>query len=78
MAKSEEPVLGSSATIVKSSAEKKAEISGKSEKEVLQQMCYSLNTIKMWVMILAISFLSFFLIDLIFKIINAIQFTHIK
>lgn len=74
----DEPVLGASATIIKSEAEKKAAISGKSEKEVLQEMCYSINTLKMWVMIMAISFLAFFLINLIFSIINAIQFTNIK
>ncbi len=74
----DEPVLGASATIIKSEAEKKAAISGKSEKEVLQEICYSINTLKMWVMILTISFLAFFLINLIFSIINAIQFTNIK
>ena len=74
----DEPVLGASATIIKSEAEKKAAISGKSEKEVLQEMCYSINALKMWVMILTISFLAFFLINLIFSIINAIQFTNIK
>ena len=74
----DEPVLGSSATIVKSEAEKKAAISGKSEKQILEEMCYSMNTLKMWVMIIAIAFMTQFVINLIFNIITAVQLTHLK
>ena len=74
----EEPVLGASATIVKSEAEKRAEIKGKSEKEILQELCYSVNTLKMWVMIIAIAILTQFVISLIFSIITAVQLTHLK
>lgn len=74
----DEPVLGSSATIVKSEAEKKAAISGKSEKQILEEMCYSMNTLKMWVMIIAIAFMTQFVINLIFNIITAAQLTHLK
>lgn len=74
----DEPVLGSSATIVKSEAEKKAAISGKSEKQILEEMCYSMNTLKMWVMIIAIAFMTQFVVNLIFNIITAVQLTHLK
>lgn len=72
------PVLGSSATIIKSEAEKKAEIQGKSEKQVLQEICYNVKTLKTWMMIIAIAILTQFLISLIFNIITAIQLTHLK
>lgn len=74
----EEPVLGSSATIVKSEAERKAEISGKSEKQLLEELCYNTRAIKMWVMIIAITALTAFLINFIFHLINSIQLTHLK
>lgn len=73
-----EPVLGSSATIARSEAEKKAQISGKSEKQLLEELCYSTRTLKMWAMIIAISLMSTFLIDFIFHLINSIQLTHLK
>jgi cellulose synthase/poly-beta-1,6-N-acetylglucosamine synthase-like glycosyltransferase len=79
MAKTEgQPVLGSSATIIKSEAEKKAAISGKSEKQVFEEMLYSVNMIKMWVMIIAIAVLSSILINLIFSIVTAVQLTRLK
>ncbi len=74
----DEPVLGSSATIVKSEAEKKAAISGKSEKQVLEEMYCNMNTIKMWVMIIAIALMTQFVVNLIFSIVTAVQLTHLK
>lgn len=74
----DEPVLGSSATIVKSEAEKKAAISGKSEKQVLEEMYCNMNTIKMWVMIIAIALMTQFVVNLIFSIVTAVQLTRLK
>ncbi|MBR3377844.1 hypothetical protein IKG50_00735 [Candidatus Saccharibacteria bacterium] len=74
----DEPVLGSSATIVKSEAEKKAAISGKSEKQVLEEMYCNMNTIKMWVMIIAIALMTQFVVNLIFNIVTAVQLTRLK
>ena len=74
----DEPVLGSSATIVKSEAEKKAAISGKSEKQVLEEMYCNMNTSKMWVMIIAIALMTQFVVNLIFSIVTAVQLTRLK
>jgi NAD/NADP transhydrogenase alpha subunit len=74
----DEPVLGSNATIIKSEAEKKAAISGKSEKQVLEEMYCNMNTIKMWVMIIAIALMTQFVVNLIFSIVTAVQLTRLK
>lgn len=74
----EEPVLGASAAVIHTVAEKKAAIKSKSDDEVMREICYSVNEIKNYIRVIALIFAIEFVVALIFGIIIAVQLSNIK
>ncbi|MBR3323061.1 hypothetical protein IKG13_03330 [Candidatus Saccharibacteria bacterium] len=74
----DEPVLGASATVIHTVAEKKAAIKNKSNEEVMREVCYSVNEIKNYIRAIALIIAIEFVIALIFGIIIAVQLSNIK